>query len=96
MVEKALHHLRLNLHHQPIGYTLLSKEFTLPEIQSLYETILDKKFDRRNFPKKLLALGLVKDTRKVKNIGRHRSPKLYQFNIKKYNEVLKEGIVLGL
>lgn len=96
MVEKALHHMRINLHHQPIGHSLLAKEFTLPEIQSLYETILDKEFDRRNFSKKLLSLGLIRDTKKVRNIGQHRSPKLYCFDLKRYNQALKEGIVLGL
>ncbi len=95
MVEKALNSMRLNLYHQPIGYNLLGDEFTLPEIQSLYETILDKKFDRRNFPKKIMSLGLIKDTNKVRNIGQHRSPRLYKFDMKKYNQALKEGIVLG-
>lgn len=96
MVEKAVQHMRINLYHQPIGINLLTKEFTLPEIQSLYETILDKKFDRRNFSKKLLSLGLIKDTNKVRSIGQHRSPKLYCFDKKKYSQALKEGIVLGL
>ncbi len=95
VIEKALHHMRINLYHQPIGYNLLGKEFTLPEIQSLYETILDKKLDRRNFPKKLMMLGLIKDTHKTRNIGRHRSPKLYVFDSGKYNQALREGIVLA-
>ena len=95
MVEKALHHMRINLHHQPIGYNLLEKKFTLPEIQSLYETILDKKLDRRNFPKKLLSMGLIKDTHEVRSIGQHRSPKLYTFDKKKYDHSIKNGIGLA-
>jgi 8-oxo-dGTP diphosphatase len=95
MLEKALHHMRVNLFHQPIGYTLLEKKFTLPEIQSLYETILDKKLDRRNFPKKLMSLGLLKDTKEVRSIGGHRSPKLYTFDKKKYDQSIKEGIALA-
>jgi hypothetical protein len=95
MIEKALHHMRINLYHQPIGYNLLEKKFTLPEIQSLYETILDKKLDRRNFPKKLMSLGLIRDTNEVRSIGQHRSPKLYTFDKKKYDQCLKEGIVLA-
>ena len=94
MIESALRHMKINLHHQPIGYNLLEKKFTLPEIQSLYETILGKKLDRRNFPKKLLSLGLIKDTRTVRSIGQHRSPKLYSFDKIKYNRYIKEGIVL--
>jgi ADP-ribose pyrophosphatase YjhB (NUDIX family) len=96
MITKALEHLRVNLYHKPIGYNLLEKKFTLPEIQSLYETILEKKLDRRNFPKKLMSLGLIKDTNEVRKIGQHRSPKLYSFDKKNYNTALKEGIVLVL
>ncbi len=96
MVTKALEHLRINLYHKPIGYTLLEKKFTLPEIQSLYETILDKKVDRRNFQKKLMNLGLIKDTNEVRKIGQHRSPKLYVFDKKNYNAALEQGIVLAL
>lgn len=95
MLESALAHMRINLHHQPIGYNLLEKKFTLPEIQSLYETILGKKLDRRNFPKKLMALGLIADTHTVRNIGQHRSPKLYSFDKKKYDQYIREGIVLA-
>ncbi len=95
MLEKAQHHMRINLYHQPIGYNLLERKFTIPEIQSLYETILDKKFDRRNFPKKIMSLGLIKDTNEVRSIGQHRSPKLYTFDKKKYDQCIKEGIVLA-
>ncbi len=95
MLERALHHMRINLYHQPIGYNLLEKKFTLPEIQSLYETILGKQLDRRNFPKKLMSLGLIKDTNEVRSIGQHRSPRLYTFDKKKYDQCIKEGIVLA-
>jgi 8-oxo-dGTP diphosphatase len=96
MVNKALEHLRVNLYHKPIGYNLLDRKFTLPEIQSLYETILDQELDRRNFPKKLMSLGLIKDTNEFRKIGQHRSPKLYSFDRKNYNAALKDGIVLVL
>jgi hypothetical protein len=94
MISNALIHLRINLYHKPIGYNLLERKFTLPEIQSLYETILEKELDRRNFPKKLVSLGLIKDTNEVRKIGQHRSPKLYTFDRKNYTKALKEGIVL--
>ncbi len=95
MLGNALHHMRINLYHQPIGYSLLEKKFTLPEIQSLYETILGKQLDRRNFPKKLMSLGLIKDTNEVRSIGQHRSPKLYSFDKKRYDQCNQEGIVLA-
>lgn len=94
VVRTALEHLRINLYHKPIGYNLLEKKFTLPEIQSLYETILGRALDRRNFPKKLMSLGLIRDTNEVRHIGQHRSPKLYTFDKRKYTKALKDGIVL--
>jgi ADP-ribose pyrophosphatase YjhB (NUDIX family) len=94
IVAEALKALRMQIYHQPIGYNLLPEKFTLPEIHDLYETILEKKIDRRNFPKKLLSLGLIKKLNKQKKIGAHRSPFLYKFDELKYSKALKEGIVL--
>jgi ADP-ribose pyrophosphatase YjhB (NUDIX family) len=93
VVEKALLTLRLQIYHQPIGFNLLPQKFTLPEIHTLYETILGKELDQRNFSKKLLTLGLIKKLEERRNIGPHRSPYLYQFEKEKYEEALKEGIV---
>lgn len=95
MVKGALKNMRTNLYLQPIGYNLLDKKFTIPEVISLYETILGKKLDRRNFPKKLMALGLLKDTNEVRRIGQHRSPKLYTFDKRNYDLALREGIVIA-
>lgn len=92
---EALKALRLQIYHKPIGFNLLPEKFTLPEIHDLYETILGKKLDRRNFPKKLLALGLIKKLDEQKKIGAHRSPYLYKFDKRRYDRALKEGIVLA-
>lgn len=93
VVEKALLTLRLQIYHQPIGYNLLSEKFTLPEIHNLYETILGKELDQRNFAKKLIALGLIQKLNERRSIGAHRSPFLYQFEKEKYEQALQEGIV---
>lgn len=94
MLDKALVALRNQIYHQPIGYNLLPRKFTLPEIISLYETILNKTLDRRNFPKKLLSLELIIKLDEKRNIGQHRAPFLYKFDKEKYNKALKEGIIL--
>lgn len=91
----ALKALRTQIYHQPIGFNLLPEKFTLPEIHDLYETILGKTLDRRNFPKKLLALGLIKKLDEQKKIGAHRSPYLYKFDKRRYDKALREGIVLA-
>lgn len=95
IVEEALKALRMQIYLQPIGYNLLPKKFTLPEIHDLYETILGKELDRRNFPKKLLSLGIIKKLDEQKRIGAHRSPFLYRFDKRKYDKALKDGVVLA-
>ncbi|QMW01412.1 NUDIX hydrolase [Spirosoma foliorum] len=92
-VDKALTTLRLQIYHQPIGYNLLPEKFTLPEIHTLYETILGKTLDQRNFAKKLVSLGLIKKLAEQRSIGPHRSPYLYQFEKEAYEDALKLGIV---
>ena len=95
MVKAALKMLQLQIYHQPIGYNLLPKKFTLPEIQVLYETILGKQLDRRNFPKRLLSLGIIKRLDEQRSIGPHRSPYLYKFDKRKYEDALEQGVVLA-
>lgn len=96
IIAEALKSLRLDINHYPIGYKLLSEKFTLPEITSLYETILGKKLDDRNFSKKLLAAGLIMKLDERRQIGPHRSPFLYVFNKTNYDEALKNGMVLAI
>lgn len=95
IVQKALATLRSHLFQQPIGYNLLPEKFTLPEIHTLYETILCKQIDRRNFRKKLLSYGLIRQLPEQKKIGPHRSPFLYEFDLENYQRALEEGTVQG-
>ena len=74
----ALQRLRSKLQYTNIVYSLLPKEFTLGELQEVYETILHRRLDRRNFRKKILALGLLKKLPK-KRRGTHRPAALYAF-----------------
>jgi len=95
MTASALKMLQLQIYHQPIGFNLLPAKFTMPEIQVLYETVLGKKLDRRNFPKRLLSLGIIKRLDEQRNIGPHRAPYLYKFDKKKYEGALRDGVVLA-
>ncbi len=95
MVKEALHTMRVQLYHYPIGYNLLPEKFTLGEIHSLYETLLGKKLDISNFPKKLISLGLLKKLNEKRSIGAHRSPHLYVFDKDVYDKALQEGVVLS-
>jgi len=95
MVREALHTMRIHLYHYPIGFNMLPEKFTLTEIHALYETLLGKKLDISNFPKKLIALGLLKKLDEKRSIGPHRSPHLYKFDKERYDEALKNGVVLS-
>lgn len=93
--EKALHTLRMSLNDHPIGYELLPKKFTMPELQRLYETILDRSLDRRNFQKKMLSLGILERLKERKMGGAHKAPYLYKFNKARYDKALKQGLKGG-
>lgn len=95
ILEKALEAIRLELRYQPIGYNLLPEKFTMPELQKLYETILGKSLDRRNFQRKILSYGILNRLEERKSGGAHKAPYLYTFNLEKYNQALKEGLQGG-
>jgi 8-oxo-dGTP diphosphatase len=94
IIKEALKSLKLFIHHHPIGYELLPDKFTLPEIHSLYETILDKKIDIRNFAKKLTSIGLITKLDEQRNIGAHRSPYLYMFDKDKYDQLIRDEEII--
>ncbi len=95
ILHKALETLRLQLNHQPIGYNLLSQKFTMPELQKLYETILDKKLDRRNFQRRMTGYGILKRLKETRKGGAHKAPYLYSFDLRKYKKALAEGLQGG-
>lgn len=95
VISEALRTLRMHIAFYPIGYELLPEKFTLPEIHALYQTILGRSLDERNFQRKLLASDIVLKLTETRPIGPHRAPYLYKFNEEKYNEGLQSGIVLA-
>lgn len=95
ILDKALDTLRIELNLMPIGYNLLPEKFTIPEIQKLYETILDRKLDRRNFLRKITNIGILKKLEEKKSNVAHKAPNLYSFDKEKYDEVLKNGLNQG-
>ena len=59
--EAAMERLRRDIHFEPIGFDLLDDEFTMPDLQRLYEAILGVKFDRRNFQRKIMSTGILEE-----------------------------------
>lgn len=76
----ALSRLRGKLDYTTIAFNLLPEQFTLRELQRVYEIILHKKLDKRNFRKKILSTGILEDTGAKKMEGTHRPARLYRFN----------------
>jgi hypothetical protein len=95
ILKTALDTLRLQLNYQPIGYNLMPREFTMPELQKLYETILDKKLDRRNFQRRMLGFGILKKSEQQRKGGAHKAPYLYSFDLENYKAALTEGFKGG-
>ena len=77
---------------QPIGFELLPEKFTLSELQDLYEAILNKKLDKRNFRKKIMSLKVLKDNHEYQQGVAHRPAKLYAFDKEKFETIKSEGI----
>jgi len=76
----CLEGLKKRLATHPIGFNLLPEKFTLTELQTLYEAILDRELDKRNFRKKILSMKILKDLNERQTKVAHRPPKLYSFN----------------
>jgi 8-oxo-dGTP diphosphatase len=89
--ETALNRLRGKVRYQPIGFELLPKKFSLSQLQKLYELILEKPLDKRNFRKKILNMELLTDLDEVQEDVNHRAARLYSFNEKRYRQLIKDG-----
>jgi len=91
MVEKGLRRLKRRASSQPIGFELLPGEFTMPQLQALYEAIYREELDKRNFRKKILAMDvLIKLDTKDKSSSR-KGAFLYRFDKHKYQKLLEGG-----
>ena len=88
IVKSAIQRLQSKLSYTNIIYGLLPNEFTLGELQNIYEIILDRKLDKRNFRKKILSLKLVKKLNRKKSTGPNRPAELYCF-VKKTPEIVE-------
>ena len=89
--EMALARLRNKLRYQPIGFELLPKKFTLTQLQRMYEVILERPLDKRNFRKKILAMDLLVELDEVQKDVAHRAARLYKFDDRRYKKLVKQG-----
>lgn len=87
----ALTRLEGKVRYAPIGFNLLPSEFTLPEMQLLYEAVLQRRLDASNFRKRILAMGILKETGEKASSGVGRPASLYRFDKKAYDRAVKGG-----
>ncbi len=87
----AIERLRGKLSYQPIGFELLPRKFALSELQHVYEVVLERSLDKRNFRKKVLATGLLIETDYVQQDVAHRAARLYRFDERKYKRLARDG-----
>ena len=92
MILAAAHErLRGKVRYQPLGFELLPEKFTLRQLQHVYEVILDRQLDKRNFRKKVLGMEIVKETNEIEKDVSHRAARLYRFDKRKYDRLTKRG-----
>src|SRR3989344_1353858 len=72
----ALKRLKWKFEYTTVAFSLLPKEFTISQIQAIYEIVFDKEFDKRNFAKKLLSINILKEEGVRREVS-HRPPMLY-------------------
>jgi 8-oxo-dGTP diphosphatase len=91
ILNSCFRQLQKSVRIKPIGFELLPKEFTLSELQALYENVLQTPLDARNFRKKISALKIVKDLGKSQKNVPHRPAKLFSFDEVNYNNLKNTG-----
>lgn len=75
----AIEELKKDIISSNILKSLFPDGVTIPELQKTYEAILEKKFDRRNFRKKILSLNLLEDTNRLGKFEGNKPAKIYRF-----------------
>mgnify|MGYP006152918287 CR=1 FL=1 len=81
---KSFEKIKNKISYQPIAFELLPEKFTLTQLQHLYEVILNKTLDKRNFRKKMLAYDILKELDEKQKGVSYRAAKLYKFDKRKY------------
>jgi 8-oxo-dGTP diphosphatase len=90
LLQMALEHLRKRVTESAISFELLPDTFALSELQAVYEAILGRPLDRRNFRRKIRELGLVTPAKGTRE-GRHRPAQLFRFVRRQFERHAKQA-----
>lgn len=91
MVNMALDIIRHKCRFEPIGFELLPEKFTIPQLQKLYEAILQLKLDNANFRKKILSMKVLRKLNEKEKGFSKRGAFFYQFDQEKYKKLTDSG-----
>jgi len=89
ILDYAVERIRNKIEYTNIAFRLLPEKFTLTELQNVYETIIGKKLDKRNFRKKIKEMEMLKPLNETKMEGAHRPAQLFMFRKGSDSTVLK-------
>src|SRR5665213_1245671 len=89
ILDQCILWLQKRVQEHPLAFSLLPNKFSLRELQNLYEAILNKKLDRRNFRKKFFSMDFLVDIGEEEQNVPHRPGRLYKFDYEKYEKKKK-------
>jgi hypothetical protein len=92
MIKLAKERLQQKVSNHPVGFELLPHKFTLQQLQALYEAIFERSFDKRNFTRKILSLGILQRLEEKEKASSKKGAFYYVFDKKKYKQLENEGI----
>jgi len=96
MVDLAIEKLRRKTKYQPLGFELLPEKFTIPQLQLLYESIFQRKLDKRNFRRKILTMNILEKLDEKDKLNSKKGAFLYQFDRQKYQKLQEKGILFEI
>jgi len=96
IVRAALERLRGKLSYAPVGFELLPRKFTVRQLQNLYEIVVGRKLDNRNFRKKIFGMDLLRELDEMQHGVPHRAARLYSFDERKYKQLVKQGLAFEI
>lgn len=96
VLHKCIERLQTKVREMPIGFDLLPEKFTLSDVQELYEAVLNKPLDKRNFRKKFLSMGILQDVKEYQTGVAHRPAKLFKFEEAAYQDFKAKGFAFEI
>jgi 8-oxo-dGTP diphosphatase len=93
ILDYAVERLKTKLEYTTVGFQLLPKAFTLTDLQRVYEAILGRPLDKRNFRRKMLVLGILKPLKQWRKDGPNRPARLYTFTAARFERLRDRGIL---